>query len=52
MFFLALVYAVILIIAVVAGFWNDPRGVRVSGWAQWILFAIIGFVLFWNVLNK
>lgn len=52
MFLLALIYLIILVVAAVGYFWNDPRGVRISGIAQWILFAIIGFVLFWSVLNR
>ena len=52
MFLLALVYLIILVVAVIGSFWDDPRGARLSGWAQWILFAIIGFVLFWDTLNK
>lgn len=52
MFLLALIYLIILVVAAVGYFWNDPRGLRVSGLAQWVLFAIIGFVLFWNILNK
>ena len=52
MFLLALVYLIILVVAAVGVFWNDPRGVRISGIAQWVLFAIIGFVLFFSVLNK
>ncbi len=52
MFLLALVYLIILVVAFVGVVWDDPRVVRLSGWAQWILFAIIGFCLFWNVLNK
>jgi hypothetical protein len=52
MFLLALVYLIILVIAAVGAFWNDPRAVRIGGIAQWVLFAIIGFALFWSVLNK
>lgn len=52
MFLLALVYLIILVVAALGYIWTDPRGVRIAGWAQWVLFAIIGFVLFWNVLNK
>lgn len=52
MFLLALVYLIILLVAILGSFWNDPRAVRLSGFAQWTLFAIIGIVLFWSVLNK
>ncbi len=52
MFLLGLIYLIILVVAAIGYFWNDPRGVRISGIAQWVLFAIIGFVLFWSVLNK
>jgi len=52
MFLLALVYLIILVVAFVGLVWNDPRVVRLSGAAQWVLFAIIGIVLFWSVLNK
>lgn len=52
MFLLGLIYLIILVVAIVGSFWNDPRGARISGFAQWVLFAIIGFVLFWSVLNK
>ncbi len=52
MFLLALVYLVILIVWAIFGItWADPVGRR-GGIAQFVLFAIIGFVLFWNVLNK
>ncbi len=50
--FLAIVYLVILVVAALGYFWNDPRGVRISGVAQWVLFAIIGFVLFFKELNR
>lgn len=50
MFFLALVYAVILIVWAVFYPWNTPNWR--SGIAQIVLFAIIGFVLFFDVLNK
>ena len=52
MFLLALVYLIILVVAAIGYFWNDPRGARISGIAQWVLFAIIGFVLFWGILNR
>jgi hypothetical protein len=52
MFLLALVYLIILVVAALGFVWNDPRVVRLSGAAQWVLFAIIGFVLFWSVLNR
>lgn len=52
MFLLALIYLIILVVAAIGYFWNDPRGVRIAGFAQWVLFAIIGFVLFWSVLNR
>lgn len=52
MFLLALVYLIILVVAAIGYFWNDPRAVRISGFAQWVLFAIIGFCLFWNILNR
>lgn len=52
MFLLALIYLIILVVAALGYLWNDPRVVRISGFAQWVLFAIIGFVLFWNILNK
>lgn len=52
MFLLALIYLIILVVAAIGYFWDDPRGVRVSGIAQWVLFAIIGFVLFSSVLSK
>ena len=50
--FLALVYLIILVVAAIGYFWDDPRAVRVGGIAQWVLFAIIGVVLFWKVLNQ
>lgn len=53
MFLLALIYLIILVVALLGIVWNeDARFTRLSGAAQWVLFAIIGFVLFWNVLNK
>ena len=52
MFLLALVYLIILVVAGLGYVWNDPRAVRLSGAAQWVLFAILGVVLFWGVLNK
>jgi hypothetical protein len=52
MFLLALIYLIILVVAALGFIWNDPRVVRLSGAAQWALFAIIGIVLFWNILNK
>lgn len=48
MFFLALVYAIILIVGVIFSWRSD-------GWnnlPMWVLFAILGYVAFWNVLNK
>jgi len=30
----------------------DPRGARLTGFAIWVLFAIIGFVLFAKELNR
>lgn len=50
MFFLALVYAVILIVFGVFSYnerWRERAGIP-----QLILFGIIGFVLFWSVLNR
>jgi len=52
MFVLALVYLIILVVAIIGSFWNDPWGARLSGFAVWVLFAIIGFTLFWNTLNR
>lgn len=52
MFLLALVYLIILVVAFIGSMVSDPRGARISGFAQWVLFAIIGFVLFWSVLNR
>jgi hypothetical protein len=52
MFLLALVYLIILVVAAIGYFWPDPRAVRIGGFAQWVLFVIIGIVLFWSVLNK
>lgn len=50
MFFLALIYLIILIVFGVFSY--SDRWKQFGGLAQLILFAIIGFVLFWNVLNK
>ncbi len=50
--FLAIVYLIILVVTFIGSFWNDPRFVRITGLAQWILFAIIGFVLFAKELNR
>ena len=52
MFLLGIIYLVILIIAAVGTFWDDARVARVGGFAQFVLFVIIGFVLFWSILNK
>jgi len=49
MFILGLVYLIILVIGAIGYFWENAR---ISSTAQWILFAIIGFVLFWSVLNR
>lgn len=52
MFLLALVYLIILVVFGIFGVaWGDPIARR-GGVAQFVLFAIIGFALFWNVLNK
>lgn len=50
--FLALVYLVILVVALLGFVWTDPRVVRLGGFAQWVLFAIIFYVLFFEKLNK
>lgn len=52
MFLLALIYLIILVVAGLGYIWDDPRVVRIGGFAQWVLFVIIGFVLFWSVLNR
>ena len=52
MFILALIYLIILVVAFLGIIWDDVRVVRISGVAQWILFLIIGIVLFWSILNK
>lgn len=52
MFLLALIYLIILIAHISFSLSGSERWGRFSGLAQWVLFAIIGFVLFWNVLNK
>ena len=51
MFLLALVYLIILIIWAVFS-WAPDRWGRYGSIAELVLFAIIGFALFWNVLNK
>lgn len=51
MFFLGLVYAVILIVWGIFYPWNEAGRWR-NGIASLVLFAIIGFMLFWNILNK
>lgn len=48
MFFLALVYLIILVVMVFFS-WRDKS---YPGFAATVLFIIIGFVLFWSVLNK
>lgn len=52
MFLLGLIYLIILVVAFLGIVWSDPRVVRISGAAQWVLFLIIGIVLFWKVLNQ
>jgi hypothetical protein len=52
MFLLGLVYLIILVVIFIGQVWDDPRVVRVGGWASFILFAIIGFVIFWSTLNR
>ncbi len=52
MFLLGLIYLIILVVAIAGSFWDNPKGARISGFAQWILFAIIGGVLFYSVLSK
>lgn len=52
MFLLALIYVIILIVWAIFGVsWNDAQA-RWGGLAQFVLFVIIGFVLFWGTLNK
>lgn len=50
MFLLALVYLIILVVWAIFSL-RAPEG-RWGGVAQLVLFAIIGFVLFWSVLNR
>lgn len=50
MFLLALIYLIILVVLIVFSF--SDRWTRYGGIASLILFAIIGFCLFWNVLNR
>jgi len=52
MFILALIFLIILVVAGVGAFWNDPRAPRIGGIASWILFVIIFIALFWSVLNR
>lgn len=52
MFLLALIYLIVLVVAAIGTFWDDPRAVRIGGFAQWVLFAILGYVTFWSVLNR
>jgi len=52
MFLAALIYLIILVVIFVGQVWDDPRVARVGGWAQFILFIIIGIVLFWSTLNR
>lgn len=54
MFLLALVYLIILVVWAIFSFRSPvpEGGSRLGGVAQFILFCIIGFVLFWNILNK
>jgi len=48
MFILALIYLIIL----VAGIFISYRANGWSNLAEWVLFLIIGYVLFFDVLNK
>lgn len=48
MFILGLIYLISLVIIAVFA-WRDRS---YPGFAATVLFAIIGFVLFWDVLNK
>lgn len=52
MFLLGLIYLIILV-AWAIGYpgWADARG-RIVGGAQFILFLIIGIVLFYSVLSR
>lgn len=52
MFLLALIYLIILVVAFLGLVWDDPRVVRLSGVAQWVLFFILGIAVFWSVLNR
>ncbi len=52
MFLAGLIYLIVIILmALGLGFWNETRS-RWVGSAAFILFVIIGIVLFWSVLNK
>lgn len=52
MFLLGLVYLIVLVLmALGLGFWNEARS-RWIGSAAFILFVIIGIVLFYSVLSK
>lgn len=51
MFLLALVYLIILVVWAIFSL-RASEGSRWGGLTQLALFAIIGFVLFWNVLNR
>lgn len=54
MFLAALIYLIILVVWAVMypGWRGESRSGWISGAAQFVLFLIIGIVLFWNVLNK
>lgn len=57
MFILGLIYLFILIVWLIAGVpsWRSADGSwhgPVGSVAQFVLFLIIGFVLFWSVLNR
>lgn len=48
---LALVYLIILVVALIGNLSSDNQWNRIGGWAQWILFAIIGYELFYGALK-